>query len=95
MNNEYYVAKAKEARLRKVEKFNKIKSQPCVDCGNRFHPCAMDFDHISDDKTKNVSWLLNNRSWGEVLKEIEKCELVCSNCHRVRTWNRMQESIGV
>ena len=89
MDRAYFVERAKNARERKLQKLNEIKSQPCVDCGGTFPPCAMDFDHITDDKVHNISWLINNRSWAAVEQEIAKCELVCANCHRVRTQDRM------
>ena len=64
------------------------ESNPCVDCGNKFHFSAMDFDHVNDDKHKGVAILVNQGSRKQIWEEIEKCELVCSNCHRVRTFNR-------
>lgn len=46
-------------------------------------------DHVRGDKVGNVSWLMN-RSQGrdKVLAEIAKCDLVCANCHRIRTFER-------
>ena len=64
-----------------------LKSQPCADCGGTFPPIAMDFDHIEDNKVKSVS-RLSAGSIDRLMTEIEKCEVVCSNCHRVRTHNR-------
>ena len=86
----YHVTRAKECRQRKLIKFNELKDRPCTDCGIKFHYSIMEFDHIEKEKIAAVSWLVNNKSWDTVLKEIEKCELVCANCHRYRTWNRMQ-----
>jgi hypothetical protein len=64
------------------------ESLPCKDC-DRFYPSyVMDFDHTSDDKENNVGSLIKS-TWARILREIEKCELVCSNCHRVRTHNRL------
>ena len=66
-----------------------LKSAPCVDCGRRFPPFVMDFDH-RDPSTKK--WDISGKachvgySWQEVLFEIEKCDLVCGCCHRLRTW---------
>lgn len=58
----------------------------CVDCGYNKHPDALDFDH-TDGKTRNIGTL---RSMKRVLEEIErhKCEVVCANCHRIRTAER-------
>ena len=72
----------------------KIKTNsPCTDCGKKFHPVAMDFDHLQN-KDESVSCLANNGACIETLKkEIAKCELVCSNCHRVRTYNRYHGNV--
>lgn len=58
----------------------------CVDCGYNAHPAALDFDHIGDSKTINVC---NAKSIAQAEAEIAKCEVVCSNCHRIRTVRRM------
>jgi hypothetical protein len=50
----------------------------------------MDFDHLdSTDKIGSISQLVNSLYIKKALEEIKKCELVCANCHRMRTWNRM------
>lgn len=62
----------------------------CVDCGYNAHAVALDFDHLpGTKKTANVSGLVKVGSYIEVIMdEIAKCEIVCSNCHRVRTHTR-------
>ena len=62
----------------------RIKSVPCMDCGNRFPPHVMDFDHVRGEKLMTVSGL-GGTSTSRVLREIEKCDIVCANCHRIRT----------
>lgn len=64
-----------------------LKSVPCADCGGKFHPVAMDFDHVLDNKLWNIS-RMTAHSFDKLIDEIKKCEVVCSNCHRVRTHNR-------
>jgi 5-methylcytosine-specific restriction endonuclease McrA len=65
-----------------------LKSKtPCKDCGKVFHPVAMDFDHVHGKKKFSIG-SSNMSSWQSVLNEISKCEIVCSNCHRVRTLMR-------
>lgn len=63
--------------------------KPCADCGGTFHPVSMDFDHVHGPKVCDVSRMVNY-PWASVLAEVAKCELVCSNCHRVRTWRRLR-----
>lgn len=68
-----------------------LKSSPCKDCGLTFHPSAMDFDHVRG-KTMNVGRMVTQGHSIESLKEeIEKCEIVCANCHRLRTWQRAKK----
>ena len=62
-------------------------THPCTDCKSLYPWYIMEFDHTSDDKVKKISQL-SNQSMEIVLKEIEKCDLVCVNCHRVRTYKR-------
>lgn len=65
---------------------NEIKlARGCVDCGYDVHPAALDFDHVTGAKTRLVSFA---KSKAQALREIEKCEVRCSNCHRIKTWER-------
>lgn len=62
-------------------------SRGCMDCGYNTHPAALDFDHRpGTDKVCNVARL--TEAAREVLyAEIAKCDVVCANCHRIRTWD--------
>jgi hypothetical protein len=62
------------------------KQGPCVDCGGRFPPECMDFDHIVERGPKlfNIS-KAGGRNVEGVLAEIAKCDLICANCHRTRS----------
>jgi hypothetical protein len=65
------------------------KSQPCADCDTQFHLAAMQFDHVKGDKKFNLASATAQSPNIEALKEeIAKCEIVCANCHSVRTHNR-------
>ncbi len=79
-------------RLVRVERnawLREFKKKPCKDCGGKFHHSAMHWDHLPQFKKRaNVSSLVKHNSKAVVLKEIAKCELVCSNCHAIRGWFR-------
>lgn len=61
----------------------------CADCGYNAHPRALDLDHVGDDKVASIADLCHRmRPWEEIKAELAKCEVVCANCHRVRTWFR-------
>lgn len=81
---------ARKRREKLREAVRVIKDAPCLDCGGHFHHSAMDFDHRPDEiKTWDINRLVTrNASIVAVMAEIAKCDLVCANCHRVRTWNR-------
>ena len=66
-----------------------LKQAPCADCSGLFHPAAMQFDHRPGTKKNfEVSYAIGRYSRDRVLDEIAKCDLVCANCHAVRTFNR-------
>jgi hypothetical protein len=68
------------------EMLHNLKSQPCIDCNVQYPPYVMDYDH-RDPSTKltNVAALVRYGSYSRILAEIDKCDLVCANCHRIRT----------
>ncbi len=59
---------------------------PCVDCGEP-DPIVLEFDHLRD-KRFNIGAKLATHPWPAILAEIEKCDVVCANCHRRRTARR-------
>ena len=69
------------------------KRSPCVDCGGTFPPYVMDFDHVRGTKVEVLSLMANRmRSIDEIDAEIAKCDLVCANCHRIRSAQRAGHS---
>ena len=67
-------------------------STPCADCGGVFHPAAMTWDHLpGEPKVDDVSSMLQRHNRSLILAEIEKCELVCANCHAVRSFMRRRD----
>lgn len=82
-----------DLRARNLAIIREGKSQPCTDCRQTFHFAAMDFDHIGTDKISNVAHM-TTASVEALLAEIAKCEVVCANCHRIRTWLRNQQTSG-
>ncbi|HEY8758037.1 MAG TPA: hypothetical protein VIN74_06035 [Candidatus Limnocylindria bacterium] len=73
-----------------------LSTHPCVDCGEA-DAVVLEFDH-RDPKTKRaeVGRLINTSTIGIVRAEIDKCDVRCGNCHRIRTahqlgWYRVGE----
>lgn len=80
--NDY--TKMRERKSRQFKIINKIKLETgCEHCGFKEHPAALEFHHkIPEEKEFSISagmgWKLER-----ILKEIEKCIILCSNCHAI------------
>lgn len=61
------------------------QGRPCLDCGGTFPPVVMDFDHVRGVKDIIVS---EADTFKRIDREVAKCDLVCANCHRIRTFTR-------
>lgn len=63
------------------------KDKPCADCQKCYPHYVMDFDHRVDEvKLFNLGNSVNMiGSADRITAEIEKCDVVCANCHRIRT----------
>lgn len=60
----------------------------CIDCGET-NPLVLDFDHVRGEKKMNVSDMARSSySIEALMEEIDKCEVRCSNCHRIATQGR-------
>ncbi len=75
-------------RRRKMVIIDAIKAaRGCADCGFN-NPVALDFDHVRGEKLFEVADKVSWFSLDKLLDEIEKCDIVCANCHRIRTEDR-------
>lgn len=89
-NKQKYLDKSKDHKEKLVAIAKEKKDVPCADCGNRYPFFVMDFDHVFGEKRDTISAMAHTKQVAKsvLLAEIEKCEVVCSNCHRIRTYNR-------
>lgn len=88
---------AESGRIRQLNRTKRARdfidslklSAGCADCGYRSHPAALDFDHLPGAKKiatlARLSWIANMAA---IREEVLKCEVVCANCHRIRTVER-------
>jgi hypothetical protein len=58
------------------------KGGKCCICGYKKYPGALEFHHTNNDKEFSISRYGHSRSWNRVKNEIDKCVLLCSNCHK-------------
>jgi len=83
-----YLARKRAHWRASAKMLDLLKDVPCVDCGRRFPPCVMQFDHRDPaTKTYEVTRIIT-RARSVILAEIAKCDIVCTNCHRDRTHRR-------
>lgn len=84
----------RERRKKKREYLAKLKEKPCADCGEKYPHYVMEFDHVPEKGQKKFS-VASGGNWslsaGPLKQELDKCDIVCANCHRVRTYNRLNK----
>lgn len=92
--------KKNHTKAKRLERLNYVwdhlKEHPCIDCGER-DIRVLDFDHVRGEKTMGVTRAVQ-QSLKLVKQEIDKCEVRCANCHRIKTYAqlgwRLPEWIG-
>jgi hypothetical protein len=88
--NQIRAAQREAANLAWLQEYKLARG--CGDCGYNKHPVALEFDHLpGHEKVRGLSrMLISGRE--RLLAEIAKCDVVCANCHAIRTYNRRRES---
>ena len=69
---------------------NAAKSRPCADCGLIYPSYVMDFDHVRGRKLGTNAHMKTYVPPAALAAEIAKCDVVCANCHRIRSHTRAQ-----
>jgi len=94
-NKKYYLDRNRERRAINREWYQEIKNKtPCVKCGNQYPYYVMDYDHIEPTNKILCVAQMMGFSRKAILNEMAKCELLCANCHRIKTYetsNRQQQ----
>lgn len=82
----YYAYRLEYWRQNQLRLIDYLKSHPCVDCGE-LDIVILEFDHLNPkQKLATVSDMVRQGcAWNRIAIEIEKCDVVCTNCHRRRT----------
>lgn len=70
-----------------------LKNRPCMDCGRSFPPYVMQFDHARGVKVFTIGQQAK-RSLVALAREVAKCDVVCANCHFIRTHERTQKKVS-
>src|SRR3954451_5796997 len=89
-NPKHDLSRVKVEQAGTREMLREWRDVPCADCGQRFEPHQMDFDH-RDPAAKSFNLLAGRaalKSTAQLRAEAEKCDVVCANCHALRTASR-------
>ena len=81
------IKNAEKRQRVKRQKFimNHLKENPCIDCGGT-NILTLEYDHRSPElKYDNIATLVARGSIRKLKEELKKCDVVCANCHRIRT----------
>jgi hypothetical protein len=89
LNKAEYVVRIADYKRSVGAALREAKSKPCLDCGGYFPYYVMQFDHRGN---KDFCISANRANYGLVrlLEEVAKCDVVCSNCHAIRTFKRRE-----
>ena len=90
-NKSQYIVRSMRANRARRKYLQQLKSRPCADCGVQYPYYVMDFDHREGEEKLFEMNRISYVSMSALKKEIEKCDLVCANCHRERTYQRVME----
>src|SRR2546425_1354527 len=64
-----------------------LQAHPCIDCGET-DIIVLEFDHVRDKRDNIATLVSSSRTWPRILAEVQKCEVRCANCHRLKTAQR-------
>lgn len=93
-NKDKYKKKSRESWRKTRDIISRLKEKPCVDCGVQYPYYVMQFDHLPQhEKVDAVYTLVRTKGRKAALEEIKKCELVCANCHAIRTFKRTNKPL--
>lgn len=82
-----------KAKLRR-EVWDIKEKSGCIDCKEMYPHYVLEFDHREgEEKLGSPSEIYSRGSREKGIKEMEKCDIVCENCHKIRTHNRAQNGI--
>lgn len=82
--------------IKKREIWQMKELSGCVDCKEKYPHYMLEFDHLPEfEKTGSPTKLMQTHSWSKAIDEMKKCDIVCANCHKIRTWSRYLVNIGL
>lgn len=93
-NKSQYLERNLRAYKKRREFLHRSKSKPCADCGVQYPYYVMDFDHREDEVKEHQLNQAARLKIKTIKDEIAKCDVVCANCHRERTFQRLSKKLN-
>jgi hypothetical protein len=90
---EHARGRTRRVRDRRDADFDALRDRPCADCGGKFPAVCMQFDHRPGEEKITEVVRLKLSSHEKLLAEIAKCDVVCANCHAIRTAIRARANL--
>lgn len=91
-----YIERKTAYRKDQAKLLAELRTVPCLDCNLTFPYFVMQFDHRdATNKRYVVTQMIGRAGTGTILAEVAKCDIVCANCHRDRSYRRRTASAGV
>jgi hypothetical protein len=93
----YYHKKDKKEHLNKNRAFRRrnrtlmweyLGESSCITCGESDYRCLQFHHREPADKLYTISEMIRSRSWNAIKEEIDKCDILCANCHCKVTANQ-------
>ena len=93
-NLEKYKIKNAKRKKMLLDFVNSLKDISCMDCNNNYPHYVMDFDHKDGNlKVSSIARMVRDgKSKIKITEEMKKCDLICANCHRIRTYKRLKNN---
>jgi len=86
--NKYCANRWKKIKTKAIE----YKGNKCASCGYNKCPDVLEFHH-RNPKEKEFEWeKLRKRAWESITKELDKCDMLCANCHREKHYEIFSQS---
>lgn len=80
--NMNYQAKLRNKRYKILDRFKRIKG--CNNCGFN-NADALQFDHLRDKIANVTTMVAQTAPWKRIKNEVSKCQILCANCHQIKT----------
>jgi hypothetical protein len=92
---EYLSNLGRDTRKRKKDWLVAFKEKAgCKDCKKKLPHYMLEFDHCRGSKVFSMG-MVAHRSWHSIFEEMDKCDVVCANCHKSREWHRWMKYVAL